>query len=87
MNNLLKTICLTTYFLAAIGAFWPLPTEASSLLKIIAAILLLAHSLELALAFKSVRRYPGSLIDSIGLTLLFGMLHWLPLARKSDKLQ
>lgn len=87
MNNLLKAICLATYLLAAIGAFWPLPMEASSLLKTIAAILLLAHSLELAVAFRSVLRYPGSLIDSIGLTLLFGMLHWLPLARKSDNLR
>jgi hypothetical protein len=31
--------------------------------------------------FQCHQRYPGLLIDSIGLTLLFGFLHWLPLRK------
>ena len=46
-----------------------------------ALILLAAHTLELLFAFKSVQRYRGPLIDSIALTLLFGLLHWKPLAK------
>lgn len=48
---------------------------------LVAVILLALHVLELLVAFKSVRRHPGPLIDSIGLTLLFGLLHGLPLAK------
>ena len=44
---------------------------------------LAAHVLELLFAFKNVRRYRGPLVDSIGLTLVFGLLHWKPLLKKS----
>jgi len=37
--------------------------------------------LECALAFKYVKTYSGSLAKSIVLSLLFGVLHWMPLAR------
>ena len=43
----------------------------------------LGHAVELLVAFNAVKRYPGPLIDSIGLTLLFGLLHWLPLRKRS----
>jgi hypothetical protein len=81
MNTLLKAGCLAIYLLAVIGAFIALPFGATSALQTVAAILLGLHVLELLVAFKSIRRYPGPLIDSIGLTLLFGLLHWLPLAK------
>jgi hypothetical protein len=35
--------------------------------------------------FKSVRKYAGSLVVSIALSLLFGLLHWMPLAKASSK--
>lgn len=81
MNATLKASCLAIYLLAVIGAFTPLPYDATSALQSVAAILLGLHVLELLAAFKSVRRYPGPLIDSVALTLLFGLLHWLPLAK------
>ena len=43
------------------------------------------HSVELLLMFKHVRLYRGPLAVSMLLTLLFGVLHWMPLARKARK--
>jgi len=45
-------------------------------------LFLAAHLLELAFAFKHVRLYKGSLIVSVVLTLMFGLLHWMPLTRQ-----
>ena len=39
------------------------------------------HALECLLAFKSIKRYTGPLWVSLALSLLFGLLHWMPLAR------
>jgi uncharacterized protein YhhL (DUF1145 family) len=81
MNTNLKAVCLAIYLLAILGIFVALPPGVASAVQKIAIILLAAHVLELAYAFKSVKRYPGPLIDSIALTLLFGLLHWKPLAK------
>lgn len=81
MTTLIKTACLLTYLLAIVGALTPLPFGLSSAMPIVAAVLLALHALELAAMFKIVRRYPGPLVDSIALTLLFGLLHWRPLAK------
>jgi len=83
MNTVSKAICLAIYLLAVAGAFVALPFGITSVLQKVAVILLLAHVLELLIAFKSVKRYPGPLVDSIALTLLFGFLHWKPLTRRS----
>jgi uncharacterized protein YhhL (DUF1145 family) len=83
MNTVSKAICLAIYLLAVAGAFVALPFGITSVLQKVAVILLLAHVLELLIAFKSVKRYPGPLVDSIALTLLFGFLHWKPLTRVS----
>ena len=81
MNTLLKAGCLAIYLMALVGAFVALPWGTESVLQNIAAILVGLHVLELAFAFDSLRRHPGPLIDSVALTLLFGFLHWLPLAK------
>jgi hypothetical protein len=83
MNNALKVTCLAIYLLAIVGAFGVLPAGVTSILQKAALILLAAHALELLFAFKNVQRYHGPLVDSIGLTLLFGLLHWKPLAKNS----
>jgi len=79
--NLIKALCLAIYVLAAIGGFLMLPEGLVAGLRIAAMVLLAAHVLEILVAFKSVKRYPGPLIDSIALALLFGFLHWKPLRR------
>lgn len=81
MNTLLKASCLAIYLLAIIGVFVALPLDAAKPIQYAAAFLLIGHAVELALFFKHVKRYPGPLLSSIALTLLFGFLHWLPLAR------
>jgi hypothetical protein len=83
MNTYLKALCLVTYLLAVIGVFVALPFGVTPWLQKVAILLLLAHTLELLVAFKSVKRYPGPLIDSVALTLLFGLLHWKPLSKAS----
>lgn len=84
MNSLLKSGAIALYLLAAIGTQTPLPFGATSLVHLIVVILLGAHSLEVLVAYNHVKRYPGPLVDSIALTLLFGFLHWLPL-RQVDR--
>lgn len=81
MNDTLKAILLATYALAILGLLGVLPPGLASVLAKIAVILVAAHLLELAIALKAVKRYPGPLVDSIALTLLFGILHWRPLSK------
>lgn len=81
MNDTLKAILLAIYALAILGLLGVLPPGLASVLAKIAVFLVAAHLLELAIAFKAVQRYPGPLVDSIGLTLLFGILHWRPLSK------
>jgi hypothetical protein len=83
MNTSLKAAILAIYLLAIVGAFGVLPAGFTSIVQKAALILLAAHTLELLFAYRSVQRYRGPLVDSIGLTLLFGLLHWKPLARNS----
>jgi lysylphosphatidylglycerol synthetase-like protein (DUF2156 family) len=85
MNTFLKASCLAIYLLAVIGGFVALPFGLTSALQNIAAILLGLHVLELAIAWRSVVRPAGPLVDSIALTLLFGFLHWLPLAKRDSR--
>jgi hypothetical protein len=49
----------------------------------VAAILLALHGVELVFMFKHVRLYQGPLAVSVALTLLFGLLHWRPLAQRA----
>ena len=79
--NFIKALCLAIYVLAAIGGYLMLPEGLVAGLRMVALVLLAAHVLEILVAFKSIKRYPGPLIDSIALTLLFGFLHWKPLGR------
>jgi uncharacterized protein YhhL (DUF1145 family) len=80
MNLLLKSVCLAVYLLALARLAGGLPDAMFARLPLIAAVMLLVHVAEMALMFRHVRRYPGSLAASVGLTLLFGLLHWKPLA-------
>jgi len=87
MNTLLKTVCLFIYLLAIAGSFFAIPLAAISVLQTIALILLGLHVLEVPLALIRTKLYPGPSIDNISLTLLFGLLHWLPLVRNRGLLK
>jgi uncharacterized protein YhhL (DUF1145 family) len=80
MNLLLKSACLALYVLALARLAGWLPDPIFARLPLIAGVVIVAHVAELALMFRHVRRYPGPLATSVALTLLFGLLHWKPLA-------
>lgn len=83
MNTFLKAMCIVIYVTAVIGALGVLHAGFTSIAQQVAVIFLALHVLELLVAFRSVQRHPGPLIDSIGLTLLFGFLHWWPLTKRT----
>jgi hypothetical protein len=57
-----------------------LPADSFNRTPLVAAVLLGLHALELLFMFRHVRLYKGPLAVSVVLTLLFGLLHWKPLA-------
>ncbi len=81
----LKLACLMLYAAALAGAAGMWRGEAAATVQVIALVLLAAHALEAVVAFRLVRRYPGPLVVSICLTLLFGLLHLKPLARQAGR--
>lgn len=82
--TVLKFICIATYALGAASALGMLP-ESLGFFKLVALVLLGAHVAELFLMFKHVRRYQGPLAMSVLLTVLFGLLHWKPLADQASR--
>ena len=66
MNNILKASCLAIYLLAIVAIAGALPHGIASVLQLVAVLLLAGHVLELLVAFSAIKRYPGLLIDSIG---------------------
>ncbi|MDP1999961.1 MAG: hypothetical protein Q8K22_10260 [Rhodoferax sp.] len=79
--TVLKAACLSAYLLALAGLAGLLPAAMAATVQQLALVLLLVHAVELVVMFKHVRLYRGSLAASVILTLLFGLLHWRPLAQ------
>ena len=79
MNFFLRALCLLLYALAAVGTAFGLSDGLVYLLRLAVLVMLVVHALEVLLLIASLRRYPGPLALSIALTMLFGVLHWLPL--------
>lgn len=83
MFLILKLSLLGLYAAALAGFAGLLPTGAADRLQNISLVLLAIHAVELLVMFKHVKRYRGPLAVSILLTLLFGLLHWQPLAKQA----
>jgi len=82
MNLVMRIGCLLAYALG-IAAFAGLihgPLAAAAAIVTIA--LLGLHALELLFAYRFLHRYKGPMGVSVVLALLFGVLHWAPLARQ-----
>jgi hypothetical protein len=81
----LKLACVAIY--AAAGAAWAgaLQMPLSGALQVFALVLLSLHLLELPFVFTRLRRYRGPLAVSVLLTVLFGLLHWLPLMQPAGE--
>jgi uncharacterized protein YhhL (DUF1145 family) len=82
MITVAKIACIAVYALGLLSALGMLPAS-WHIIATIAAVVLAAHAIEVVVAFKHVRRYQGSLAMSIVLTLLFGVLHWMPIANST----
>lgn len=80
VNLLLRGLCLLVYGLALARWAEVLPVGMATYAPVIAVALLAAHVLEVAFVFKHVRLYKGPLAVSVLLTVLFGLLHWKPMA-------
>ena len=80
MFLILKMACLLAYGLALAGLAGLLGGDLASRMLNVAAVLLTLHALEVVFMFKHVRKNRGHLFVSVVLTLLFGLLHWKPLA-------
>ena len=78
-----KIILLLIYAIAGAGLLGLVSQSMGSTALNISAVLVGIHILELIFVYKYVKRYtgPGGLAASIALTLLFGLLHWRPLAQ------
>lgn len=81
LNKTLRLALLLTYAAALLALVLPLPWSAGPLAQRFSLIVLGLHVLETALAWKLLSRHPGTLAASVGLSLLYGLLHWGPLAK------
>lgn len=59
-----------------------LPAGSFDRAPLVAGVLLALHAAETVFMFKHLRLYRGALAVSVLLTLLFSLLHWLPLAQR-----
>ncbi|MGU3781339.1 DUF1145 domain-containing protein [Burkholderia metallica] len=77
-----KLLLLAVYGVAVCSYVTALPPgpDAIHWLRIVAAVLLGVHVLEVWVCFRKVVLHKGPLFDSVLLTLLFGVLHWKPMA-------
>ena len=80
MLFVLKAACLAIYALALAGVAGLLPHGFSAPVQVVAASFLGVHTVELAVIFmlRKVHLYRGSVWMFAILTIMFGLLHWLP---------
>lgn len=85
MNTFLKASLLVLYVLALFSLQWPLPLDTGYWMQRISLIVLAVHAVETVAMLRHVRKYAGPLWISVLLSLLFGLLHWMPLAKAGSK--
>ncbi len=82
MSLVMKIACVAVYALGLAGLLGLVHGPAASLGAIVSIALLGVHAVELLFVFKVLGRYRGGMAASIALAMLFGVLHWAPLARR-----
>ena len=82
MSLVMKIACLAVYALGLAGLLGLVHGPAATVGEIVSIALLGVHALELLFAFRFLHRHRGSMAASIALSMLFGVLHWAPLARQ-----
>ena len=83
MFLVMKFACLAAYALGLAGLLGMVHGPLASVGAILTIALLGIHALELLVAYKFLARYRGPLAVSVALAMLFGLLHWAPLARQA----
>lgn len=78
--NKLGAVALYAITIASFIVIVPLPPEIIHWIRIASGVLLVAHAVECVVFIGKIKLHPGPLLDSLVLTLLFGFLHWKPLA-------
>lgn len=88
MFYLLNKVLLLVIYGVALASYatpLPLPQEAIYWARVVALMLLAVHLLEVVVCFRKVTLHRGPLFDSVLLTLLFGFLHWKPMADAASR--
>jgi antibiotic biosynthesis monooxygenase (ABM) superfamily enzyme len=85
MNTFFKANLIVLYVLAAAGMIIILPWGIGPYLQRISLALFAIHMLETIAMFKHVKSYEGPIAKSVVLSLLYGLLHWLPLMRANQR--
>jgi len=80
MYFIAKIICICLYLAAALSFVVAMPHNVALTLQYLTVLFLVIHALEIVIFLRHLRLYPGPLPVSIVLTLLFGLLHWKPMA-------
>lgn len=83
MFYMLNKLGLLALYIAVLASFFvplPLAPEVIHWARIAVVVLFVAHALEVVLFRSKVALYKGPFAVSVLLTLLFGFLHWKPLA-------
>ena len=83
-SSLAKLGAVIFYAAALLSLVLDWPVQLEQVLQWGTLLLLATHALEVVACLRWIRLYPGPLLVSIGLTLLFGFLHWLPYKRQAD---
>ena len=83
LNLFFKVTILAVYLLGIASHIVAFPGQMGPIVQTMALALLLIHALECLLAYRYIKQYSGPLPVSLVLCLLFGLLHWMPLARKA----
>lgn len=88
MFTFLSKVLLLAIYGIALGSYatpLPLSPDVIHWVRVLAVVLLAVHLLEVVACFGKVALHKGPLFDSVLLTLLFGFLHWKPLADAAQR--
>jgi len=83
LNLFFKATILGVYLLGIASHIVVFPGQSGPIVQTMSLALLLIHALECLLAYRYIKLYSGPLLVSLILSLVFGLLHWMPLARKA----
>lgn len=85
MNDAVVRASVLAFYGAALASlFLTFPPLLETLLQYGTVVLILAHAAEVVFCLRWVKMYPGPLVVSVLLTLLFGFVHWMPYKKRAQ---